>query len=220
MSYENAKQRCKKCWISHTPSKKWCSKEKKSSFEVIKTAPVEKVTIINGQMLQLDGAMDLSDSEEGELDMQLDVIEDIFHYRVKVSIIIVGAIIICAIFVMVIWVYKQQKNIKKKKNETATSLMEMEAQHEEPEHNSSNPTTTLENTEEGVIKRKKKTEGGQDTLEEEGLSIDPCLGNIIGLDDDLSHAINLLQGFDKTVDHKGLKNYRKRKNKEESSSEV
>merc|ERR1711954_613608 len=46
---KNAKQRCKKCWISHTPSKKWCSKEKKSKFEVIKIAPLEKVTIINGQ---------------------------------------------------------------------------------------------------------------------------------------------------------------------------
>ena len=217
---KNAKQRCKKCWISHTPSKKWCSKEKKSKFEVIKIAPLEKVTIINGQMLQLDGAMDLSDSEEVESDMQLEVIEDMFEYRVKVSIIIVGAIMICAIFVMVIWAYKQQKKLKKKKNETATSVMEMEAQHEEPEHKSSNQTTTLENTEEEVIKRKKKTEGGQDTSEEKGLLTDPCLGNIIGPDDDLSLAINLLRGFDKTVDQKGLKTYRKRKHKEESSSEV
>merc|ERR1712081_48165 len=154
---KNAKQRCKKCWISHTPSKKWCSKEKKSKVEVIKIAPLEKVTIINGQMLQLDGAMDLSDSEEIESDMQLEVIEDMFEYRVKVSIIIVGAIMICAIFVSAIWLYKQQKKLKKKKNETATSVMEMEAQHEEPEHESSNQTTTLENTEEEVIKRKKKS---------------------------------------------------------------
>ena len=57
-------------------------------------------------------------------------------------------------------------------------------------------------------------------MEERGLSIDPCLGNIIGLDDDLSHAINLLRGFDKTLDQKGLENYRKRKHKEENSSEV
>merc|ERR1711954_183226 len=127
---------------------------------------------------------------------------------------------ICAIFVMVIWAYKQQKKLKKKKNETATSVMEMEAQHEEPEHKSSNQTTTLENTEEKVIKRKKKTEGGQDTSEEKGLLTDPCLGNIIGPDDDLSLSINLLRGSDKTVDQKGLKTYRKRKHKEESSSEV
>merc|ERR1711954_397451 len=63
---------------------------------------------------------------------------------------------------------------------------------------SSNPTTTVENTQEDVIKRKKKTKRGQYTLVEEGLSIDPCLGNIFGIpDDDLFHAINLFRGFDK-----------------------
>ena len=123
------------------------------------------------------------------------------------------------VLVLNLWIYKQ-KNLTKENNEKDQSVMEMEAQHEEPEHNSSNPTTTLENTEEDVIKRKKKTEGGQDTSEEEGLLINPCLGNIIGPDDDLSLAINLLRGSDKTVDQKGLKTYRKRKHKEESSSEV
>ena len=80
----------------------------------------------------------------------------------------------------------------------------------------SNPTTTVENTQEDVIKRKKKTKRGQYTLVDEGLSIDPCLGNIFGIpDDDLFHAINLLRGFDKKwpyVDFYPLCGYKKVQN--------
>merc|ERR1711954_545094 len=125
--------------------------------------PVEKVTIINVQMLQLDGAIDSNDSEEVESEnIQFNISEDMFEYQVKISIIIVGAILICIIIVLILilWIYKQ-KNLTKENNVKDQSVMEMEAQHEEPEHNSSNPTTILENTEEDVIKRKKKTEGGQ-----------------------------------------------------------
>ena len=72
-------------------------------MEVTITPPVEKVTIINVQMLQLDGAIDLSDSEEVESEnIQFDRSEYIFKYQVKISIIIVGAIMICIIIVLIL----------------------------------------------------------------------------------------------------------------------